>query len=91
VDSESPRDPVIDSGCIFGTVTRPGPPSIYESAATARLEVRITERQRSELQRAAEAQGTSVSSVIRELIDERVEDHRPFPGRRVTWDGDDEP
>jgi hypothetical protein len=67
----------------------PGPQTDVPAAANERIEIRVTESQRSALQRAAEEQGTTISSVVRELIDERVEDHRPCPGRRVTWDGDE--
>ena len=69
---------------------RPGRKPIYPHAASVRLEIRVTPGQRDAVQRAAEQQGTGISGIIRELIDERVEDRRPFPGGRVTWDGDDE-
>jgi hypothetical protein len=71
----------------------PGRPSIYPQAVSVKLEVRITPAQRSAVQQAAEEQGVSLSSIIRELIDERAEDGRPFPGRPVQmkpWDGDDD-
>jgi hypothetical protein len=71
-----------------------GRPPLYPQAASERIEIRVTPAQRSAVQQAAEEQGVSLSSVIRELIDERVEDRRAFPGRPVRpvqpWDGDDE-
>ena len=69
----------------------PGRPPIYPHAASEKLALRVTPEQRSALQRAAEEQGVSVASIVRELIDEKVEDHRPFgrPVRAVTWDDDD--
>jgi hypothetical protein len=69
---------------------RPGRPPLYEPAASERIEVRVTPEQRTELQRAAEERGSTISAVVRELLDERIEDHRSFPGRRIGWDGDDE-
>ena len=48
---------------------------MYPNATTARLEIRVTPTQRDAVQRAAEMQGTTISSVVPELIDERVEDH----------------
>jgi hypothetical protein len=59
-----------------------GRPSLYGTAASVRLELRVTPNQHREPQRAAEERGESVSSLVRELIDERVEDDRPFPCRR---------
>jgi hypothetical protein len=58
---------------------KPGRPPFYPTAATERLVVRVTPAQRLTLRRVAAAQGTGVSGIIRELIDERVEDRRPFP------------
>ena len=57
----------------------PGRPPIYPQAASERVVVRVTPAQRLELRRVADAQGTGLAGVIRELIDERVEDRRPFP------------
>lgn len=71
-----------------------GPPANL-SEALKRIEIRVTPEQRTAVERAAEPQGVSISSGIRELIDERVEDRRDFPGRRIIaapeWDrGDDD-
>ena len=55
---------------------RPGRPPLYPHAASARLFVRVTPAQRLELRRVADAQGTGISGVIREMIDERMEDER---------------
>jgi len=57
----------------------PGRAPIYDTAVSKRVVVRLTPLQHRELQRVADETGTGVSSVVRELIDERVEDHRPFP------------
>jgi hypothetical protein len=59
-----------------------GRPPLYETAASQRIVVRVTPAQRLELRRVADQQGTGMAGVIRELIDERVEDRRPFPGHR---------
>jgi len=60
---------------------RLGRPPIYPQAASERIQVRVTPAQRLEIVRVASAHGVGISEVIRELIDERVEDRRPFPGR----------
>lgn len=67
-----------------------GRPPIYPQAASEDVHIRLTPAQRSAVQRAAEQQGTGISGVIRELIDERVEDRRAFPGRPIApaWDDD---
>jgi predicted DNA-binding protein len=61
---------------------------------SVRLELRITPEQHAAVQQAAEKRGVTVSSVVRELIDERVEDDQPFPGAVVRavkpWGGDDD-
>jgi len=57
----------------------PGRPPIYGIPASARLVVRVTPAQRLELVRVADANGTGISDVVRELIDERVEDRRVVP------------
>jgi predicted HicB family RNase H-like nuclease len=72
-------------------VARPGRPPIYPHAASAKLQIRITPEQHAAVQRAAEEQGTSISGLVREMLDERIEDHRPFPGRTIRLlDGDDD-
>ena len=69
---------------------RPGRPPLYPQAASARVVVRVTPAVRLELRRVADAQGTGVSGLIRELIDERVEDRRPFPSRPPAVKRDDD-
>jgi hypothetical protein len=54
------------------------------------VEIRVTPAQRAAVQRAAEEQDVTISSVIRELIDERVEDRWAFPGRPIAAAWDDE-
>jgi hypothetical protein len=60
------------------TDKRPGR-TLYGTPATDRVVVRVTPAQRIELRRVADATGSGVSGVIRELIDIHVEGRRP-PG-----------
>jgi len=50
-----------------------GRPALYGEPVTKRVEVLLTTSQRTGLQRVADATGTGISSVIRELIDGCVE------------------
>ena len=56
----------------------PGRPSMYGTAASARVYLRVTPARRLALRRTAAARGTDVASLLREIIDEH-EDRRPFP------------
>lgn len=56
-----------------------GRPPIYGTPATEKIVVRVTPAQYGEVRRVAAATGTTTSSIVRELIDERLEDGRPFP------------
>lgn len=60
-----------------------GRPTIYGTPATERVVVRLTPAQYGAVRRVAAETGVGVSGVIRELIDERVEDRRPFPILRI--------
>jgi hypothetical protein len=68
-----------------------GRPTLYGTPASETIRVRITPAQRLELRRVATAHGTDLSGVIRELIDERVEDGRAFPDRRRRLEDDETP
>jgi hypothetical protein len=58
----------------------PGRPSIYGTATTTVIHLRVTDAQRLELRRVASARGTDIPGILREMIDIHVEDRRPFPG-----------
>lgn len=55
---------------------RPGRPPLDEEAATSRIHVRVTPGQRLEIRRVAAENGTDVSGVIREAVNEYVSDYR---------------
>ena len=60
---------------------RLGRPPLYDTAATTRIWVRVTPAQRLELQRVAHENGTGMSGVLREAMNEYVADYterRPF-------------
>jgi len=52
----------------------PGRPRIYGTAANETIQVRVTTPVRLELRRIADARGLCLSDVVREMLDERVED-----------------
>jgi hypothetical protein len=54
----------------------PGRPPLDQEAATDRIHVRVTPGQRLEVRRVAAENGTSVSGVIREAVNEYVADYR---------------
>jgi len=58
----------------MSTTKRPGRPTVYGTAATIRLQLRVTPAVRLELQRVATERGTGVPGLLRELIDTAVED-----------------
>ncbi len=55
----------------------PGRPRIYGEPATERIHVRVTAPVRLELERIADLQGRRISDVVRQLIDDRVDDGDP--------------
>ena len=58
-----------------------GRPPIHEVPATTRIYVRVTPAQRLDIQRVATDNGTGVSGIIREAVNEFVGDYgdrRPF-------------
>lgn len=60
---------------------RRGRPPLNEVPATERINVRLTSAQRLELRRVATDNGTGMSGVIREAVNEYVSDYgerRPF-------------
>jgi hypothetical protein len=60
---------------------RPGRPPIYDTPASARITFAVTPAQRLELRRVASDNGTGVSGIIREAVNEFVSDYgerRPF-------------
>jgi hypothetical protein len=60
---------------------RRGRPPLNEEPATERINVRLTSAQRLELRRVATDNGTGMSGVIREAVNEYVSDYgerRPF-------------
>ena len=57
-----------------------GRPSLYGTPASSKIQLRVTPARRLELQRVADARGLDVPNLLREWIDEVVEDRRPFPG-----------
>lgn len=62
-----------------------GRPPLYDTRATARVELHLTPAQRLELRRIADASGTGIAGVIREAVNCYVTDYggrEPFPRRR---------
>jgi hypothetical protein len=58
-----------------------GRPPIYDVPASTRIVVKVTPAQRLELRRVASDNGTGVSGIIREAVNEYVSDYgerRPF-------------
>jgi len=58
-----------------------GRPPIHDTPATARIWVRVTPAQRLDLRRVATDNGTGVSGIIREAVNEYVADYgdrKPF-------------
>jgi hypothetical protein len=54
----------------------PGRPPLDEEPATTAIRVRVTPAQRLELRRVADENGTGMSGVIREAVNEYVSDYR---------------
>lgn len=64
---------------------RPGRPPLDDEPATDSIRVRVTPGQRLELRRVADENGTGVSGVIREAVNEYVSDYKetkPFRGTK---------
>jgi len=65
---------------------RTGRPPLNDVPATTRISVRVTPAQRLDLRRVATDNGTGVSGVIREAVNEYVtdyDDRRPFVRTKV--------
>jgi hypothetical protein len=63
----------------------PGRPPLNDVSATERIIVRVTPAQRLDLRRVATDNGTDVSGIVREAVNEYVSDYderRVFPRRR---------
>jgi hypothetical protein len=69
-------------GCILPGIVMVGRPPIYGTVASARIAIRITPEQRRGLAQLAHREAAPIASVVRELIDERLE--------RLTHPGDDD-
>ena len=54
---------------------RPGRPPLYDTPASARISVKVTPAQRLELRRVASDTGSGVSGIIREAVNEYVNDY----------------
>lgn len=64
---------------------RPGRPPLYEAPASARISLAVTPAQRLELRRIASDNGSGLSGIIREAVNEFVADYgerRPFRSRK---------
>jgi hypothetical protein len=61
----------------------PGRPPLDDVAATSRVQLRVTPAQRLELRRVADENGTGMSGVIREAVNEYVSDYRDKRRRKV--------
>jgi hypothetical protein len=57
-------------------MSKPGRPRLADVPASASIRVRCTPAQRLELRRVAEENGTRMSTVVREAVDEWVGDYR---------------
>jgi hypothetical protein len=53
----------------------PGRPPLYDTPAATRISVKVTAAQRLELRRVASDNGTGMSGIIREAVDEFVSDY----------------
>lgn len=54
---------------------RPGRPPLNDVPATTRISVRVTPAQRLDLRRVATENGTGVSGILREAVNEYVNDY----------------